>query len=117
MARIRVENATTPFTSRYERGQVLRIPVAHGDGRFTADADVIARLEGDGHVVFRYVNADGEPAADASPNGAMHNIAGIVNAEGNVLGMMPHPERALDAWLGSTDGLPLFESMLARVAA
>ena len=115
--RIRVENAHTPFTSRYEQGQVLRLPVAHGDGRFTAADDVLARLEGEGHVVFRYVNAAGEATAEASPNGALHNIAGIVNAEGNVLGMMPHPERAMDAWLGSTDGLPLFESMLARVAA
>ena len=117
MVHLRVENAGTPFTSRYERGQVLRMPIAHGDGRFTADDDVIARLEGDGHVVFRYVDAAGAATPDASPNGAMHNIAGIVNAEGNVLGMMPHPERAMDAWLGSTDGLPLFESMLARVAA
>ncbi len=117
MVRLRVENADTMFTNRYAAGQLLRIPVAHGDGRYTADADVLARLEGDGRVVFRYVNAAGTPDALSNPNGAMHDIAGIVSAEGHVLGMMPHPERALDASLGSTDGLPFFESLLARVAA
>jgi phosphoribosylformylglycinamidine synthase len=117
MVRLRVENADTMFTSKYAKGQLLRIPVAHGDGRYTADADVLARLEGEGQVVFRYVNAAGAPDAQSNPNGAMHDIAGIVSAEGHVLGMMPHPERALDAALGSTDGLPFFESLLARVAA
>ena len=117
MARLRVENAATMYTNRYETGQLVQYPIAHGDGRFTADADTLDRLEGDGRVIFRYVNAAGEPAPDASPNGAMHNIAGIVSADGNVLGMMPHPERALDAALGSSDGLALFESLVARVAA
>ena len=117
MVRLRVENADTLFTNRYEAGQLVRYPIAHGDGRFTADADTLDRLEGDGLVVFRYVNAAGEATPDASPNGAMHHIAGIVSADGNVLGLMPHPERALDDALGSSDGLALFDSLVARVAA
>ena len=117
MVHLRVENADTMFTHRYAAGQLLRIPVAHGDGRYTADADVLARLEGEGQVVFRYVNDAGARDAASNPNGSMHDIAGIVSAEGHVLGLMPHPERALDAALGSTDGLPFFESLLARVAA
>ncbi len=118
---LRVDSIATRFTSEYHIGQVISIPVAHGDGRYTADADTLARLEGEGQVVFRYVNADGEATASANPNGSLRNIAGIVSAEGNVLGMMPHPERALDATLGSIDGVPLFasilESMLAEVKA
>ena len=112
-----VENTNTMYTNRYERGQLIRIPIAHGDGRYTADSETLARLEGEGLVVFRYANAAGEAAAGASPNGAMHNVAGIVSANGMVLGMMPHPERALDVALGSDDGLALFESLMARVAA
>ena len=116
---LRVESIATRYASQYHIGQVITIPVAHGDGRFTADADTLARLEGEGQVVFRYVSAEGEATASANPNGSLRNIAGIVSAEGNVLGMMPHPERALDATLGSTDGVPLFasilESMLAEV--
>ena len=115
--RLRVENAATLFTSGYTTGDVLDLPIAHGDGRYTADAETLARLEGEGQVAFRYVDARGEPAAAANPNGSMNNIAGIVSARGNVLGMMPHPERACDALLGSCDGLALFQSMLARVAA
>ncbi len=114
---IRVENAETLFTHRYERGQLLSIPIAHGEGRFAADEETLDRLEGDGQVIFRYVNARGETAADANPNGSARAIAGIVNAEGNVLGMMPHPERAVESLLGSTDGLALFEGLLDRVAA
>jgi phosphoribosylformylglycinamidine synthase I len=118
---LRVESIATRYTSEYHIGQVISIPVAHGDGRYTADADTLARLEGEGQVVFRYVSAAGEATASANPNGSLRNIAGIVSAEGNVLGMMPHPERALDATLGSTDGVPLFasilESMLAEVKA
>lgn len=118
---LRVESIATRFTSQYHIGQVISIPVAHGDGRYTADADTLARLEGEGQVVFRYVNAAGEATSSANPNGSLRNIAGIVSAAGNVLGMMPHPERALDATLGSTDGVPLFasilESMLAEVNA
>lgn len=111
-ASLRVESIATPFTSHYHVGQVIRIPVAHGDGRYTADADVLERLEGEGQIVFRYVDAAGEATDAANPNGSLRNIAGIINSEGNVLGMMPHPERAMESDLGSTDGLPLFRSLL-----
>jgi phosphoribosylformylglycinamidine synthase I len=114
---LRVENADTLFTDRYRPGEVLRLPVAHGDGRYTADDEVLDRLESEGQVVFRYVNAAGEVDPQANPNGSMRGIAGIVNRTGNVLGMMPHPERAVDKMLGSECGLPLFESLLARVSA
>jgi len=117
MVRLRVENADTMFTHAYAAGQILRLPVAHGEGRFTADADTLDRLEGDGRVVFRYVDASGAVTVAANPNGSMRGIAGIVSAEGNVLGLMPHPERAVEAVLGSTDGLGLFQSMMARVSA
>ncbi len=90
----------TPFTARYRRGQELRMPVAHGDGRYVADADTLDRLEREGRVVFRYLGG--------SPNGAMRDIAGICNDEGNVVGMMPHPERAIEPLLGSIDGAPMF---------
>lgn len=114
---LRVENADTRFTNRYVGGQLLRIPVAHGDGRFTIDLEGLKELEGEGQVVFRYSDATGDTSDAANPNGSLDNIAGIVNKQGNVLGMMPHPERAVDTLLGSHDGLALFESMLAAVAA
>jgi phosphoribosylformylglycinamidine synthase I len=114
---LRVDNAGTMFTSEYESGQVLRIPVAHGDGRYTADESTLDALEQAGQVVFRYVDRDGATAPSANPNGSMRSIAGIVNREGNVLGMMPHPERALDPLLGSADGRGFFESILAKVGA
>ena len=114
---LRVENARTMFTSEYEAGQVIRIPVAHGDGRYTADAATLDELESSGRVVFRYVDASGDAVATANPNGSARSIAGIVSAEGNVIGLMPHPERALDKRLGSDDGRPFFESILATVAA
>ena len=109
---VRVESIATQFTSAYHIGQTLQIPIAHGDGCYTADADTLARLEDKGQVVFRYASREGKVTSAANPNGSERNIAGIVNAAGNVLGMMPHPERALDAKLGSVDGLPLFKSML-----
>ncbi len=114
---LRVENAATLFTSEYEPGQLLRIPIAHGDGRYTIDPDGLERLRDRDQVVFRYVRGAGAAADDANPNGAADNIAGLVNEAGNVLGMMPHPERAVDPLLGSADGLPLFHSLLARVGA
>jgi len=113
--RLRVENTDTLFTNRYEKGQTLLIPIAHGDGRYTADEETLDRLEGEGRVVFRYVGGPRDAEEYWSPNGAMRAIAGIVNEAGNVLGMMPHPERAMDELLGSDDGLGVFESMLARV--
>jgi phosphoribosylformylglycinamidine synthase subunit PurQ / glutaminase len=115
--RIRVENAETMFTNLYERGELLRIPVAHGDGRFVATPDVLDQLEGDGRVIFKYADADGKLSADANPNGSERNIAGIISESGNVLGLMPHPERACSPLLGSSDGVRLFESILSRVAA
>ena len=115
--RIRVENSDTMFTNLYEKGDVLRIPIAHGDGRFVAPAAVLEELEGEGRVVFRYTDAAGNVSAEANPNGSERNIAGIINEGGNVLGMMPHPERACSPLLGSNDGVRLLESILARVAA
>lgn len=112
---LRVENADTLFTSQYRPGQLLTIPIAHGDGRYTADPATIEELEDSGRVVFRYVDSDG--SVGNGPNGSMNAIAGIVNNRGNVLGMMPHPERALDDLLGSSDGRGFFESILAGVAA
>jgi phosphoribosylformylglycinamidine synthase subunit PurQ / glutaminase len=113
---LRVESNDTLFTSRYERGQRIVLPIAHGDGRYSADDDTLDRLEGEGQVVLRYAPNALEAQESYNPNGSMRDIAGIVNGAGNVLGMMPHPERAVDALLGSADGLALFESILQRVA-
>jgi phosphoribosylformylglycinamidine synthase len=115
--RIRVENDDTMFTNLYDRGEILRMPVAHGDGRYVASAEVLDQLEAEGRVIFKYVDAEGATSADANPNGSERNIAGIVNEGGNVLGLMPHPERACSPLLGSNDGVRLLESILARVAA
>lgn len=114
---VRVESADTLFTNRYERGDLLRIPVAHGEGRYVASPDVLDGLENEGRVVFRYADAKGNLSSDANPNGSERNIAGIVSEGGNVLGMMPHPERACSPLVGSSDGIRLFESILARVSA
>jgi len=110
--RLRVENTDTVFTRRARAGAQLTMPIAHGDGRYTADPETLARLEGEGRVVFRYVDAAGEASDAANPNGAMHNIAGVTNATGTVVGLMPHPERAMEPLLGSADGLVLFQSLL-----
>ena len=114
---LRVVSNDSLFTSRYERGQSIVLPIAHGDGRYSADDETLDRLEGEGQVVFRYAPSALEAEEAYNPNGSMRDIAGIVNGAGNVLGLMPHPERAVDALLGSADGLPLFESILQRVAA
>ncbi len=114
---MRVENTTTMFTTSYEHGQLVTMPVAHGDGRYTADQATLDELEGEGRVVFRYVDPSGEATAAANPNGADRNIAGIINQLGNVLGVMPHPERAMDEIVGSRDGVGLFESLLHTVPA
>jgi phosphoribosylformylglycinamidine synthase len=114
---LRVENADTRFTAQYDRGQVITLPIAHGDGRFSADEATLDRLEGEGRVVFRYAPDRLQAMEAYNPNGSMRDIAGVVNHAGNVLGMMPHPERAVDPVLGPADGLPLFESILSRVAA
>jgi phosphoribosylformylglycinamidine synthase I len=112
---MRVENNDTMFTSAYNKNQRITMPVAHGDGRFTADRKTLDELEGEGRVVLRYVTATGEPSQDANPNGAERNIAGIVNERGNVFGMMPHPERAMDPLVGTQDGIGIFQSLLSGV--
>jgi len=109
---IRVENARTPFTCRTSDGQVLRMPIAHADGNFFADEPTLARLEAQGQVVFRYCAPGGTVSAEWNPNGAIANIAGICNEAGNVLGMMPHPERCSEAILGNEDGRVLFISAI-----
>ncbi len=114
---LRVEGHAPTFLNAYASGQVLRMPVAHGEGRFVADDATLDALEGNGQVVFRYCDAVGRITDESNPNGALRGIAGITNSTGNVLGMMPHPERAVESLLGSTDGLALFESLLARVGA
>jgi phosphoribosylformylglycinamidine synthase subunit PurQ / glutaminase len=108
---VRVEQTATPFTRGFTRGQLLRLPIAHGDGRYVADPQTLRELEDTGRIVLRYA---GEEAA--SPNGAMHDIAGLCNAGGNVVGIMPHPERANDAILGNDDGAGFFEAMAAEGA-
>lgn len=114
---LRVESTDTVFTSEYHQGDVLRIPIAHGEGRYVADAETLRTLEDTGRVVFRYVSAEGEQTAASNPNGSMNDIAGIASEAGNILGMMPHPERAVESILGSHDGLGVFESVLATVRA
>jgi phosphoribosylformylglycinamidine synthase len=109
---IRTVNNRTIFTGDLADGQVLRIPIAHGEGNYYADAGVIAELHHNDQVVFQYCDAAGNVTEDANPNGSQFNIAGIVNAKGNVLGMMPHPERACSAILGSTDGTGIFQSLI-----
>ncbi len=116
-AYLRIENATTMFTSAGRKGQVLQVPVSHGEGNYYADDETIARLEADKRVVFRYVTPAGDVTAEANPNGSAHNIAGIINERGNVLGMMPHPERTAEALLGSTDGLVIFRSMIESLVS
>ena len=112
---VRVENDNTVFTDRYTRGDMLHLHIAHGQGNFVADAHVIEQLESEGRVLFRYVDENGEPTDAGNANGSMNNIAGIINEQGNVMGLMPHPERSIEALLGSTDGLPLLQSLAAHV--
>ena len=114
---IRVEQTDTPFTSRAAKGQVLSIPIAHGEGNYYAEPEVVAQLEADGRVVFRYCDRQGHVSDGANPNGSVHAIAGICNAARNVVGLMPHPERACEPTLGSADGLVLFESVIASLAS
>jgi phosphoribosylformylglycinamidine synthase len=114
---VRVERTDTPFTRLAEVGQVLRLPIAHGEGNYYAEPATLAELEAAGRVVFRYAAADGETTDAANPNGSLHNIAGICSARRNVVGLMPHPERACETPLGSADGLVLFESVVSDVSA
>jgi phosphoribosylformylglycinamidine synthase I len=114
---LRVERSDTLFTKRYRVGEVIRIPIAHHDGNYYADEETLARLRGEGLVVFRYATRDGEIVREANPNGAQNNIAGIINEKGRILGLMPHPERAADKAIGGTDGRRMFESLVANLAA
>ena len=114
---LKVERSGTPFTRGYNAGQVIRVPVAHGEGNFVADADTIARIEGEGRVVFRYCAPDGTLSPASNVNGSTNAIAGIVNARGNVLGMMPHPENHVEAAIGSTDGRGLFAGLAEHLRA
>jgi phosphoribosylformylglycinamidine synthase subunit PurQ / glutaminase len=107
-----VERTDSPWTAGYQTKQVITLPIAHGEGCYYAEPDTIQALEDNGQVLFRYSDASGQPSEQANPNGSINNIAGICNRAGNVLGMMPHPERAADSALGSTDGLALFEGLL-----
>ncbi len=112
---LRTENISTPFTNKCQKGQVLKIPISHYEGRYYAGDDVIRQLEDEGRVVFRYGTPSGEITSAANPNGALNNIAGIVNRQKNVLGMMPHPERSCEDVLGSVDGNIIWESIIAGI--
>jgi phosphoribosylformylglycinamidine synthase len=114
---IRVENQNTPYTNELENGKVLSIPVAHADGNYVCDDAVYDSLEENGQIVFRYCEEDGEITEGANPNGARSNIAGICNLDRNVLGMMPHPERACEELLGSNDGRDIFRSLTKAIQA
>ncbi len=114
---LRVEHATGPWLNRLEAGAVIRLPISHGEGRYYASPEVLDELERDQRVVLRYADVDGRVTPGANPNGSQRSIAGIVNERGNVLGMMPHPERAAEAEVGGTDGLLLFRSLAEWLVA
>jgi phosphoribosylformylglycinamidine synthase subunit PurQ / glutaminase len=114
---IRVETSEAPCTRLLKRGQKLRLPVAHGEGSYIADEETLNDLESKDQIIFRYVDSSGDPTPAANPNGSLRNIAGICNRQRNVVGMMPHPDRAWDARLGSEDGLLLLRSMFRSVLA
>ncbi len=108
---LRVENAQTSFSREFFSQQVIKIPISHGEGRYFADKEILTGLEKENRVVFRYSNFEGIPTSDSNPNGSLNNIAGIINARGNVLGMMPHPERACELLLGGDHGASIFRSL------
>lgn len=114
---IKVERTDLPWTSAYSTQQVITLPIAHGEGRYYADVDTLKALEDNGQVLFRYCTATGETDDKSNPNGSLNNIAGICDRTGKIVGMMPHPERASDALLGGTDGLKLFEGLLAALSS
>ena len=109
---VRIERSDTAFTNACSVGQVLRVPISHAEGNYFADTETLQRLESEGRVLFRYCDADGEVTGEANPNGSLANIAGITNERGNVLGMMPHPERCCDPLLGGVDGKLIFQSII-----
>ncbi len=114
---LRVETANTPFTNTVQAGQVLEMPVSHGEGNYYVDEATLAQLKAEDRIVFRYCDASGAITPEANPNGSLENIAGVINERRNVLGMMPHPERASEALLGGTDGLVIWQSMLQALDA
>ncbi len=114
--RLRVDNASSRFTSLYAQGQIITVPIAHHDGNYFADRLTLDALEGEGRIAFRYVDEAGAATRTANPNGSQRNIAGILNEAGNVMGMMPHPERLADAALGGEHGRTVFDGLVARVA-
>ena len=109
---LRVENASTAFTNAAAEAQVLRVPISHGEGNYFADPDTMEWLESEGRVAFRYCAEDGDVTEEANPNGSLGNIAGVLNEQGNVMGMMPHPERCCEREMGGTDGAVIFESIV-----
>jgi len=109
---LRVENSDSAFTKKYKKQQNIRVPIAHMDGNYYTDSETIKKLEGQGNIAFRYVDEEGNLTDEANPNGSMFNIAGIFNEQKNVLGMMPHPERAIEADCGSEDGFLMFQSLI-----
>jgi phosphoribosylformylglycinamidine synthase subunit PurQ / glutaminase len=113
---IRVEQTDTPFTARASTGQVLRVPIAHGEGNYYAAPEILRELEASGRIVFRYCGPEGQVSDSSNPNGSAHNIAGICSESRNVVGLMPHPERACEASLGSADGLVMFESVVSSLS-
>ena len=116
MQHLKVERADTPFTTAYQKGQTIKVAIAHGEGNYEADDETIRRLEGEGRVAFRYCDAQGQVGGAANPNGSTHDIAGIYSEKLNVLGLMPHPENLIDPLVGGTDGRGLFAS-IARFSA
>lgn len=113
---IRIEATDTPYTSRCQKGQVLSVPIAHGDGNYFCDSETLSELQRENRIIFRYSDADGNLTSDANPNGSLDNIAGICNRDRNVLGLMPHPERASEQLLGSSDGRIIFYSLADTLA-
>ncbi|MGE3335608.1 MAG: phosphoribosylformylglycinamidine synthase subunit PurQ [Rhodospirillaceae bacterium] len=113
---LRVEDSQSAFTARYDVGQVVRIPIGHGEGNYFADEETLSRLEGEGLIAFRYATPKGEITPDANPNGSQRNIAGVFNKSRTVLGMMPHPERLSDPKLGGTDGRAMFDALVETLA-
>jgi phosphoribosylformylglycinamidine synthase I len=114
---LRTENTATPFSHLASDKQVLGVPISHGEGNYQADAETLEMLESTGRVIFRYVDENGQATAESNPNGSANNIAGIVNERGNVLGMMPHPERSVEELLGGDDGAVIFRSMVTPIPA
>jgi len=113
---LRVERTDSPWTQNYQPGQIITLPIAHGEGNYYADAETLADLEKHRQILFRYCTPTGEISPAGNPNGSLNNIAGICNRSGNVMGMMPHPERAADPMLGNTEGLSLFKGVLESMA-